>query len=113
MDRITETRIMKMGRAIKTEADYETAIAEIERLMKLPKAEREEETTADRIEFLALLVDDYEVRNSQITIRKMTAEEMKLNDRLQAELKRLGEIYMERLGSELLPFLMRELASKQ
>jgi len=52
---------MKMKiRILKNEADYEAALAEIEKLMESPKAD------ADRLELLALLVRDYEDKHYTI-----------------------------------------------
>ncbi len=47
-------------RILKNEADYEAALAEIEKLMESPKAD------ADRLELLALLVRDYEDKHYPI-----------------------------------------------
>jgi hypothetical protein len=122
--------VISMDRIIKTAAEYEAAVAEIERLMALPDAEEEGET-ADRIEFFALLAEDYETRHygdhfpptAKPAGEEDPGEEEKLKRRLQAELKRLGGIYSERsgrdtdeviswmdLGTDLLPFVLREIA---
>jgi HTH-type transcriptional regulator/antitoxin HigA len=47
-------------RILKNEADYEAALAEIEKIMVSPRPD------ADRLELLALLVSDYEDKNYPI-----------------------------------------------
>jgi len=47
-------------RILKNEAEYEAALAEIERLMESPKPD------VDRLELLGLLVSDYEDKHYQI-----------------------------------------------
>jgi HTH-type transcriptional regulator/antitoxin HigA len=55
---------MEQIRPIKTETDYEMALAEIDKLMSIDPDK--DTATADRLELLAILVEDYEEKHYPI-----------------------------------------------